>query len=130
MAYVTAKDGGGADVKFKVDSVTDGADTVKLQKAGVAITYTNRSGTITTGGTAQQMMAAAPLRRKLDILNPKTETEDLWISFTTTATASVTTSFYLEPGDRFIEAGEGCTTQAVSVLAATTGHAWFAQEGV
>lgn len=130
MAFILVRDADGATAKAKVDAFNDGTDDVILQKFGVSVTYTDRSGTITTGNTAQQMMAANTKRRKIFIKNPATATESLWIRFTGTAAVGGASSIELQPGDAWGEAAsEGVTPQAVSVVATTTAHAFFALEG-
>src|SRR5438128_2421511 len=81
------------------------------------LTYTDRSGTIAAGGTAQQMMPLLTTRKKLFIQNPSTATEDLWIRFTGTAAVGGAGSIQLYPGDSWQEDATGVTTQAISVVA-------------
>lgn len=50
-------------------------------------TTTNRSITVTTGGTAQQVMAANTLRRSFYLFNPNA-TGVCWVSLTTTTPAA------------------------------------------
>lgn len=88
---------------------------------------TDRSGTITTGGTAQQAMAANTSRKYAYLLNPDTATEDLWFSFDATAAAAAP-SLVLHPGDTMRTTGF-VPTGALSVIAATTAHAYTAKEG-
>lgn len=88
---------------------------------------TNRSGTITLGGTAQNAMASNASRKYLYLENPETATEDLWFRFTGTA-AAASPSKVLHPGDIY-EVNAFVPTQALSVFAATTAHAFTAEEG-
>lgn len=96
-----------------------------------------KSGTITSGGTSQTMMAANPTRLYLLIQNPLTATgqgisaaESLFIRFgDTAATVNTGTSFELSPGSSLVMEGGFCCTQAVQVIAATTAHDWIAVEG-
>ena len=90
-------------------------------------TLTDRSGTITAGGTAQQLAAANTNRRYLLIQNEHA-TETLWFNFTTTATAAEP-SFQIPAGGSFVMEAGYISTEAVSVIAATTGHPWTAKEG-
>lgn len=94
--------------------------------AGVPGTLTDRSGTITAGGTAQQMMAANASRVYLLIQNQDTA-EDLWINLTTTAVRSQP-SIRIPPLGGFVMEGNFVSTEAVSVIATTTAHAWTAKE--
>lgn len=85
------------------------------------------SGTITTGGTAQNMLAAATNRSGFQVFNLDT-TEVMWISFTGTATPNTQGSFPLPPASATTFAGGGSYysnvgfNKAISVVAATTGH--------
>ena len=105
------------------------ATSTNPASSGASGALTNRSGTITTGGTAQTAIAANTSRKYVLILNPDTATEDLWFSFDATAVAAAP-SIYLHPGDAF-EAGPGefVPTGALSIIAATTAHAFTAKEG-
>jgi len=105
---------------FSVNAATQGA---------VNITLTDCSGTITSGGTAQNAFTAAATRHGFTIANIDTS-EVLWISFTTTAAASGTGSYPIPAADATTFAnlasftsppGMGINT-ALSVIAATTSH--------
>lgn len=105
---------------FAVQATTQGATN---------ITLTDCSGTITTGGTAQNAFTANSGRHGFTIANIDT-TEVLWISFTTTAAASGTGSYPLGPADATTFStlssftsppGMGINT-ALSVVGATTAH--------
>jgi hypothetical protein len=87
---------------------------------------TDRSGTLTTGGTAQNAAAALATRKYLFVQNPSTAPGTLWFSTVTTAVQD-SPSIELVPGASF-ESGLFCPTGAVSVIAATTGHKWTARE--
>jgi hypothetical protein len=89
---------------------------------------TNRSGTITTGATAQAMMAANAARRYLLIQAPTTNSESFWINFTTTAVRSQP-SIEVAPGVTFAWEGSFIPTEAISVIATTTGTPFVAKEG-
>ena len=109
-----------------LSSVWDGANALYVKVAGVVgVTNVNRSGTITSGGTAQQLCAANAARKRLFIQNVSTGL--LWINFTTTAVQDQP-SFRLEPYDTWFEEGSSCTVEAVSIIGATTGQAWTAKE--
>lgn len=82
---------------------------------------TNKSGSITVGGTAKVLAALNASRRSLTIQN--TSTGDLFINEHGTATADGN-SFILEP-----KASANIQTRnAVSVLGMTTGQTWAATE--
>ncbi len=102
--------------------------TINTQGA-VNVTLTDCSGTITSGGAAQNAFTAAATRHGFTIANIDT-TEVLWISFTTTAAASGTGSYPLGPADATTfsslssftsPVGMGINT-ALSVIGATTAH--------
>lgn len=105
---------------FAVQATTQGATN---------ITLTDCSGTIATGGTAQNAFTANSGRHGFTIANIDT-TEVLWISFTGTAAASGTGSYPLGPADATVftnlssftsPPGMGINT-ALSVIGATTAH--------
>jgi hypothetical protein len=104
---------------------TDYGLVVRLPRRGV---LTDRSGTVTVGGTAQTLIAANTSRRYLLLRNPLIATEELWFNFTTTAVAD-SPSIRLDPGDTFVMEDMFVTTEAISVLGATTGHKITAKEG-
>jgi len=107
---------------------------VPVQSNPVQGTLTDRSGSITTGGTAQTLAAANTNRRYLLIQNPLSAAtqgiataESLFINFTTAAVMG-SPSIELAPGDIFVMEGLAVSTELVSVIAATTGHKWVAKE--
>lgn len=81
--------------------------------------------TITTGGTSQTVFAAGTLIRGGYITNPSTATENLYVDPTGAAatTTEAGSSFALLAGQTFLL---GPTANAVTVNAATTGHAFSA----
>ena len=88
-------------------------------------TLTDRSGTITTGGTAQQLMAANASRKGFSVQN--LSTGDLWVRELGTA-AATQPSMKLVSGAYFeTPAGYGATG-AISIFGATTGQAFTARE--
>jgi hypothetical protein len=89
---------------------------------------TDRSGTITAGGTAQAAVSANTSRNYLFVRNPIDATEALWVSLVGTA-AAASPSVRLDAGDSFEYAGSFIPTNALSVFAATTGHAFTIWEG-
>lgn len=106
-----------------------GAPSTTPVQSAVNITLTDCSGTIASGGTAQNAFTAAATRHGFTIANIDT-TEVLWISFTTTAAASGTGSYPLGPADATVftnlnsftsPLGMGINT-ALSVIGATTSH--------
>jgi hypothetical protein len=112
----------GGSSAFGVDYVSasgsGGAAAAATLPAG-----TNRSGSITTGGTAQVLAAANPARVSLTAQN--ISTTDLWVNETGgTAAASTAGSFRVVAGGAFSVS----TNQAISVFGATTGQTWTATE--
>lgn len=87
-------------------------------------TVTNISGTITTGGTAQTLSASNSTGRKFFIENLHT-TEDLWWNDLGTATAAQP-SFKIVAGALY--ESPYSTTAAISIIGATTAHAFTARE--
>lgn len=88
--------------------------------------WTDRSGTLTTGGTAQQAAAANAARTYLVVENPSA-TEDLWFNLGATAVAGQP-SVLLPPGAAWENPPHFRPTGLVSVIAATTGHAFVVKE--
>jgi hypothetical protein len=93
------------------------------------VTATDCSGTVTSGGTAQNAFTAQTTLHGFTIANIDT-TEPLWISFTTTAAAAGSGSYPLPAATATTYAGFGSFTappgfglnHALSVIAATTSH--------
>jgi hypothetical protein len=92
------------------------------------VTLTDRSGTITSGGTSQQLAAANATRQYLLIQN--NSAADLWVNFGVAAVANQP-SIRLASGAQ-IEYSPGGTgvipSQAVNIIGATTGQAFTAKE--
>ena len=88
---------------------------------------TDRSGTITTGGTAQDAMAANSNRRYLFIQNNHSSA-DLWVNFGADANTNQP-SFKLTAGQSYENPAHFCPTSRVSVIGGTTGQTFTAKEG-
>ena len=113
--------------------VSPASDWVDAVKGQVNVTPNDCSGTITSGGTAQNAIAANAGLHGFTIANIDTSAgsgEPLWISFTTTAAASTAASYPLAAPTATTFAnlasfstplGFG-TNHAVSIIGATTGH--------
>lgn len=93
----------------------------------VLSTLTDRSGTITAGGTAQQAMAALATRKYLMLQNVSDTA--MWFNFTTTAVADSPSHFLSANGGSFVMEGSFVSTEAISIICATTGKKWSAKEG-
>lgn len=84
----------------------------------------DKRGTVTSGGTAQNIMAANPKRIGWRVYNASDIT--LYVDDLTTAT---TGSIALPPGSMLdSEDGRGVSLKAISLLGATTGKAFLAWE--
>jgi hypothetical protein len=86
---------------------------------------TNRSGTITTGGTAQALMAANTARNGWLVQN--LSGGDLWVSDLGTA-AATQPSMRVPPGAVLRSTPGGVVAAALSIFGATTGQAFSARE--
>lgn len=84
---------------------------------------TDRGGTITAGGTAQQLAAANPSRTFLKGQN--TSTGDLWINEVGGTAAAASPSYRIPAGATFAVN----TSAAISIFGATTGQTFSATEG-
>lgn len=98
-------------------------------------TYTSKNGSMTAGGTAQQLMASNTSRKRFYVNNPCSAAgqgigaaESLYISFTGTAGIDDGSSFELAPCASFDSGPGPVTSQAVSVNATTIGHKFVAGE--
>lgn len=91
-----------------------------------AATMTDRSGTITTGGTSQQLAPSFPNRSYLFVQN--LSTGDLWINFTTVATTAQP-SIRIPPNPAaFVMESDYISGEVVNIVGATTGQAFTAKE--
>lgn len=87
------------------------------------------SGTVTSGGTSQQVMPANLSRTYLMCQNPITATETLFVSVDTAASTSAG-SIELAPGGTVTwTVGGFIPTGAVFVTAATTAHRFVCKRG-
>lgn len=109
------------------DILGDGTQYALASYGLVIGTYTERSGTITTGGTAQVAMAANAARKAWFFQN--ISTADLWISLVETAQANTPGSVKVAPGAVAFSSGGFVSTQALSVVGATTGQKFTLWEG-
>lgn len=92
----------------------------------VALTTTNGSGTIATGGTFQSILASSATRKGCLIENPTTATEPLYVFFGANGSATTSNSISLSPGGTVSCAvgGIGVATDNVSATATTTAHSY------
>ncbi len=103
---------------------------VKAATASLSVVHAqgalaDRSGTITAGGTAQQLAAANAAR--LGLLVQNLSTGDLWLNMLGTATASQP-SLLLAAGAYWESPVGFGAVGAVSIFGATTGQAFSAKE--
>lgn len=102
-----------SDALFAVNTVANG-------------TPTNRSGTVTTGGTSQTLMAANASRRGFSIQNLST-TDLYWNDLGTTA-AATQPSYRLPAGAIYESPAHQCSVAAINIFGATTGQVFVARE--
>lgn len=91
---------------------------------GNQVTYTDRSGTVTTGATAQVLMAANSARRGFFVQNNSTGN----LTISSVGTASTTAGLVLAPGQLYEAPATGVPLTAISILGATTGQRFDARE--
>jgi hypothetical protein len=87
---------------------------------------TNRSGSITTGATAQAVCAANVNRNFLMFQN--VSAEDMWINFDGTTAVADQPSILLPTKTSLIWDGPFVPNGAISVIAATTGSKFVCKE--
>ncbi len=104
---------------------TGGVHTPVVAIEGRTVTYTNKSGTIASGGVAQTLAALNATRRGFWVQN--LSTGDLWISSLGTAAASQP-SLRIPPGALYEFPQGGVPGAALSIFGATTGQAFSARE--
>jgi hypothetical protein len=118
------------DTRAKVGAASgaasgDNALVVAAVPAPFRGTFTDRSGSVTAGGTRQQVMAANANRRYLLFQN--VSTGDLWVRFG--ANANGDQPSILVPSRRgFVMKDDFINTDALDVFGATTGQAFSAKE--
>jgi len=112
----------GAHGGVVVEGVAGGVAQPVASQAG---TWTDRSGTIAAGGTAQQLAAANANRKAYFIQN--LSSTDLYISLVGTA-VQTQPSVRLSPGASAFASGNFVSTQAISIIGATTGQVFTAWE--
>lgn len=102
----------------------DGRLIARMQPATGGVT--NKSGTIAAGGT-KQTLAAVKLNRKYLFIQNLDPAEDLWFNFSTDAVVGQP-SVLVPPLGSFVMEGSYVSSELISVIAATTGHAFAAKE--
>ena len=90
--------------------------------------FTDISGTIATGGTAQQIAPYDSSRKYIRIQNPWSATESLFVNDAgANASATDGKSLELQPGQVYAPYPVPCTP--ISVVAATTAHGFEGKVG-
>lgn len=133
VALVGFKETPGDGSKVQNINETDNALWVYI-KGGAAgggafeaaqVTKTNRSGTIASGGVAQDLMAANPNRQGWEFQN--NSNHDLWINDRGDAAVTTQPSIRIAPGS-MVNSGLVTTTTKISVIGGTTGQTFTATE--
>jgi hypothetical protein len=116
----------GAGTAAAAQRVVIATDQTAVPAYAPSIAYTDRSGTITTGGTAQTLMAANANRKgwRIQNLSPT----DLWVNDKGAAAVAAQPSFKLAAGASYESAAFGASTAAISIFGATTGQSFEAME--
>jgi len=98
-----------------------------LPIATFAASYTNRSGSIATGGVAQQLMAANASRRGWMVQN--TSGQNLYVNETGVAAVQGTPSWTILPNSWFPATYyNAAPSGAISIIGPTTGQTFIARE--
>jgi len=113
----------GARLALQLDN--DGSLFVNVRDTSL-YTMTDRSGTITLGGTAQTLMAANPLRRGYLIQNNSAGT--LWFNELGVTAVQASPSISIAAGALYQSPSPGTSALAISIIGATTGQAFTARE--
>lgn len=100
-------------------------NAMKVAPTGNAVSTSSISGTITAGGTAQQIAAANANRQGFMLQNQSSD--DLYFTTLTTAVMGQP-SFRIEPGQTYESAAHGVPAGAISIIGGTTGQAFAGRE--
>jgi hypothetical protein len=132
-------DGSAADLDYGQETkagslpVVLASDQDDLTIKPTAITMTDRSGAITTGGTSQEVMAANTSRKSLLIVN--ISDTQLWVNFGTNAVQDspsipleAASSTGAADGGSIEFEGSVIPTQAINIIGPTTGKKFVAKE--
>jgi hypothetical protein len=94
--------------------------------APASVSTTDKAGTLTSGGTAQNAIASNASRKGWCIMNDPLASETLYVR--ANGTASATTGIPLGAGVQACSSPSLIDTAAISVYAATTSHRWYGFE--
>jgi hypothetical protein len=103
----------------------DGSLYVNVRDTSSA-SMTDRSGTITLGGTAQSLTAANPSRKGYLIQNNSAGT--LWFNELGATAVQAAPSISIAAGALYQSPSPGASALAISIIGATTGQAFSARE--
>jgi len=105
--------------------ITD-TNPLPTKPARAAAAVADRSGSITSGGTAQSLMAQNLSR--VDGIFQNQSTGDLWLRWDGTNAAATQPAFWAPAGFACNLSDLGISTEAVTIYGATTGQAFAARE--
>lgn len=141
-AYTATAAGARINIGFTAFSEAVGSTSTNPQfvngsfSSGVIVApFTDRSSSITAGGTSQTLAIVNSNRKRIVIQNPCTSTsqgiitaENLFINFTSAASLSGGNSFELQPCGSYDSGPSPVSGELISVNATTTGHQFIAKE--
>ena len=105
---------------------TAGGGTVNT--VPLVVTSTDRSGTVTTGGTSQALMGANASRHAFSIQN-RSATDALYLGINQTASTSATgKSYKILPGAIYTFSGTVISQEAINITGDNTGDQFTATE--
>jgi hypothetical protein len=117
--------GGSGIIGWLSDAATSLASLLTRTRAPAV--PVNRSGTITTGGTAQSLIAANATGIRFSLKNLHA-TSSLWFDETGTAAVASQPSYELKPGAAYESPLGQIVTGGVSIIGPTTGQSFYARE--
>jgi hypothetical protein len=104
---------------------TDGTASIMADSTPMPVALTDGSGTLTTGGTAQQVFAANANRRYLLVQN--VSAENMWVNLGAVATQAAG-SILLFPGGTLEYDGASVPSGLISIIGTTTGDGFTAKQ--
>lgn len=124
---LTTIDNSIATTNTQLTTVNTKLDTISATIGQQRGALTDRSGSITTGATSQQLAAALATRKYFIFQNLSTET--MWINFGVAAVADQP-SISILPQASFVMETFFVSTQTINVISATTGSKFTAKEAI
>ncbi len=116
----------GVDGSTLRDVLVDSSGRVILSPTSGTSTVVDGSGTITTGGMAQNLFSGATPSAGFEIYNPHASAS-LWISKTGTAAPNAAGSIEIVPGGMYVTPPGYIPNHAVSIYGATTSQPFTAE---